>query len=129
MYILIHEKQNKQIKDINYNEPFIIKFKKHSINIYDDQIIDKYVKSAFDPKFNKLLADILTYLDEDDSDSATGKDLFNELESLENFLLNNYGMFISSTLKEFYMKNIRILACELKRKLLLFSKQNHLKVR
>jgi hypothetical protein len=114
MYILIHEKQNKQIKDINYNEPFIIKFKKHSINIYDDQIIDKYVKSAFDPKFNKLLADILTYLDEDDSDSATGKDLFNELESLENFLLNNYGMFISSTLKEFYMKNIRILACELK---------------
>lgn len=88
----------------------------NTVNIINQLIIDRVVESKYSKNFNNLMKKILEYLDDDDSDSSTALLYLDELSRLRDMLINKYVRYISPELKSKFMKNIRLLAHELKKK-------------
>lgn len=88
----------------------------NTVNIINQLIIDRVVESKYSKNFNNLMKKILEYLDDDNSDSSTALLYLDELSRLRDMLINKYVRYISPELKSKFMKNIRLLAHELKKK-------------
>ena len=83
------------------------------IIVYNQDLIDTLIKEKFYPNFNKLVKQILLFINEDgDPDEAPF--LLDELSRVYTTFLSNYDNYLSSKEKRNFNRNIHILSNELK---------------
>ncbi len=103
------EKTNFKIIDINKsNKEILIE---DNIKLNNQILIDKYYLEKIMPKINKISKKII---EDEDEDPSKIKSLYDELKKLRLFFLNNYEKNMSKKAVDYYMKNIRFLALELR---------------
>ena len=113
MYTLI--KRRGKIKSDNIIEllGYETKLNKETIIIYNQYLIDVFIKSKLMPDFDKLTKKILLFINEsDDSDDAVF--LLDELARLYTLYLNKYEKYLSAKEKRTFMKRMHVLSNELK---------------
>ena len=92
------------------------KIDKRNVIVYQQNLIDFLIKNKFMPEFNKLVTQIVLFLEEnDDNDSDNAVYLLEELSSLYNVYMNKYEKYLSAREKRDIIKNINILSNELKK--------------
>lgn len=122
MYKATKTKENYLILDFNLTEGYPLIIKKNKLKLFNQEMIDHLVRIKFSPELNELIASILAYLE---TDEGNANFLLGELEREHSILLNKYDKFISAKEKEHYMRNIRLLANELRQKIYNMTKVSH----
>lgn len=117
-YFLVKESLRIRIKSLESNRnSYIIKLEKQEILINYQKLIDKILLKELFKGLNPTLNRILAYLtEEDDTSEATGK-LYDDLAKQRSIILKKYDKYLSDIAKEEYLKKIRFLALELKKRL------------
>ena len=88
------------------------------VSIVDERIIKIFIKSNINFDFSKLASKVIIFLD-DDSDANDGTLLLSELNNLSNMIFNLYADYLTKTELNYYMRNIRLLVQEIKKRVLL----------
>ena len=88
------------------------------VSIVDERIIKIFIKSNINFDFSKLASKVIIFLD-NDSDADDGTLLLSELNNLSNMIFNLYGDYFTKTELNYYMRNIRLLVQEIKKRVLL----------
>lgn len=117
MYYLIKNKKNKLINrelSENYLE---LELNKKIIILNDQKLIDQLYLNKIIPKLEKLARKILLYLNTEEDDENETSLLYDELAKQRSIILKRYEKFLSNEAILLYMKNIRFLASELKKRL------------
>lgn len=87
------------------------KIKKNSVYIFYESWLKEILKKDFDPEYLKLVAQIISFLnDETDDDAST---LMLELEEMTMIFYNKYAKYLSKDTIKKYLKQINILKNEL----------------
>ena len=73
---------------------------------------------SFNFDFSKLASKVIIFLD-NDSDADDGTLLLSELNNLSNMIFNLYADYFTKTELNYYMRNIRLLVQEIKKRVLL----------
>lgn len=90
------------------------------VSIVDERIIKIFIKSNINFDFSKLASKVIIFLDNDsDSDADDGTLLLSELNNLSNMIFNLYADYFTKTELNYYMRNIRLLVQEIKKRVLL----------
>ena len=115
MYTLVKKRGKVKSDTILELYGFSTKIDKRNVIVYEQNLIDALIKNKFMPEFNKLVTQILIFLEENDgSDSDNAVFLLEELASLYNIFMNKYEKYLSNKEKKYILKNINILTNELK---------------
>ena len=126
MYTLIKKKNKYKCDMIIELIGYPVKINKQDIVVYNQDLIDMLIKEKFYPNFNKLVKQILLFINEDgDPDEAPF--LLDELSRVYTTFLSNYDKYLSSKEKRNINRNIHILSNELKqisRKRIVQTKSN-----
>ena len=88
------------------------------VSIVDERIIKIFIKSNINFDFSKLASKVIIFLD-NDSDADDGTLLLSELNNLSNIIFNLYADYFKKTELNYYMRNIRLLVQEIKKRVLL----------
>ena len=88
------------------------------VSIGDERIIKIFIKSNINFDFSKLASKVIIFLD-NDSDADDGTLLLSELNNLSNMIFNLYADYFTKTELNYYMRNIRLLVQEIKKRVLL----------
>ena len=88
------------------------------VSIVDERIIKIFIKSNINFDFSKLASKVIIFLD-NDSDADDGTLLLSELNKLSNMIFNLYVDYFTKTELNYYMRNIRLLVQEIKKRVLL----------
>lgn len=88
------------------------------VSIVDERIIKIFIKSNINFDFSKLASKVIIFLD-NDSDADDGTLLLSELNNLSNMIFNLYVDYFTKTELNYYMRNIRLLVQEIKKRVLL----------
>ena len=88
------------------------------VSIVDERIIKIFIKSNINFDFSKLASKIIIFLD-DDSDAEDGALLLSELNNLSNMIFNLYADYFTKNELNYYMRNIRLLVQEIKKRIIL----------
>lgn len=113
MYKLYKNRKKYHFKDSFDFLSFPIKINNTNILIGNDKLIKVLLKDNISKDFNKLVSKIIIFLDED-QDDETGVLLLTELANLQNIIFNLYSEFFTKKELDLYLRNIRLLANELK---------------
>ena len=121
-YILIKEDFITKIKNFDLsNSTYLIKISKKEILITNQNIIDKLLLQELFKKLNPVLNKIVFYLnDEEDNSESTGK-FYDELAKQRSIIIKKYENFLSQKARDEYLKKIRFLALELKKRLTTYT--------
>ena len=124
-YTLIKESHSSLIETYipNSNNYILEVKKKKKIIIISQKIIDKLILKEIMKELNPLLNKIVKYLASDEEDEETSSLLFDDLSKQRSIILKKYEKLLSAGAINSYMKKIRFLVLELKRKL--YSYNNH----
>lgn len=87
------------------------------VSIVDEGIIKIFIKSNINFDFSKLASKVIIFLDNDSDDDGTL--LLSELNNLSNMIFNLYADYFTKTELNYYMRNIRLLVQEIKKRVLL----------
>ena len=113
MYLLVRKNNKFRSDSILELIGFDTVIEQINIIIYKQQLIDKIIKEKLLPDYNRLVKKVLVFLEEDpDSDNA--QYLLDETARLYGIYLNKYQKFLSNSENDIFMKNIRLIANELK---------------
>lgn len=121
MYYLIKNKKSKLINrevSKNYLE---LELDKQKIILNNQKLIDQLYLNKIIPKLEKLAKKILLYLNTEDDDENETSLLYDELAKQRSIILKRYEKLLSDEAILKYMKNIRFLASELKKRLLTYN--------
>lgn len=88
------------------------------VSIVDERIIKIFIKSNINFDFSKLASKIIIFLD-DDSAAEDGALLLSELNNLSNMIFNLYADYFTKNELNYYMRNIRLLVQEIKKRIIL----------
>ena len=88
------------------------------VSIVDERIIKIFIKSNINFDFSKLASKVIIFLD-NDSDADDGTLLLSELNNLSNMIFNLDADYFTKTELNYYMRNIRLLVQEIKKRVLL----------
>lgn len=88
------------------------------VSIVDERIIKIFIKSNINFDFSKLASKVIIFLD-NDSDADDGTLLLSELNNLSNMIFNLYADYFTKIELNYYMRNIRLLVQEIKKRVLL----------
>lgn len=93
-----------------------VKLMKNKLMIYDNTINHKLTLEEFNNKYEKLLKKIINYLEnDDDTDSNIGVFYMDELSKLREEL-RYYSKYLTKSELDKFIRNIRLLANEIKHK-------------
>ena len=92
---------------------FPIKINNINVLIVNDKLIKVLLKDNISKDFNKLVSKVIIFLDEDQDDDTAAL-LLSELANLQNIIFNLYSEFFTKKELDLYLRNIRLLANELK---------------
>lgn len=113
MYKLCKNKKKYHFKDSFDFLSFPIKINNINVLIVNDKLIKVLLKDNISKDFNKLVSKVILFLDED-QDDETAVLLLSELANLQNIIFNLYSEFFTKKELDLYLRNIRLLANELK---------------
>lgn len=88
------------------------------VSIVDERIIKIFIKSNINFDFSKLASKVIIFLD-DDSAAEDGALLLSELNNLSNMIFNLYADYFTKNELNYYMRNIRLLVQEIKKRIIL----------
>ena len=113
MYTLIKKKNKFKCDMVIELIGYPTKLDDLDIIVYNQDLIDMLIKEKFYPNFNKLVKQILLFINEDgDPDEAPF--LLDELSRVYTTFLSNYDKYLSYKEKRSFNRNIHILSNELK---------------
>lgn len=122
MYFLIRKKEkNKFINRELSNNYLELEINKITIILNNQRLIDELYLNKIMPKLDALAKEILLYLNSEDDDEDKTSLLYDELAKQRSIILKRYEKFLSDEAVHKYMKNIRFLASELKKRLLTYN--------
>ena len=113
MYKLCKNKKKYHFKDSFDFLSFPIRINNINVLIVNDKLIKVLLKDNISKDFNKLVSKVILFLDEDQYDE-TAVLLLSELANLQNIIFNLYSEFFTKKELDLYLRNIRLLANELK---------------
>ena len=113
MYKLCKNKKKYHFKDSFDFLSFPITINNINVLIGNDKLIEVLLKDNISKDFNKLVSKVIIFLDED-QDDETAVLLLSELANLQNIIFNLYSEFFTKKELDLYLRNIRLLANELK---------------
>lgn len=113
MYKLCKNKKKYHFKDSFDFLSFPIRINNINVLIVNDKLIKVLLKDNISKDFNKLVSKVILFLDED-QDDETAVLLLSELANLQNIIFNLYSEFFTKKELDLYLRNIRLLANELK---------------
>ena len=116
-------KTKKKIKIKNISPPtnsLEHKINKQLIIISNGELIDKLLLKNLEPELNNLIKRILEYLTEEEDDADEAILLFDELARLRS-IFNEQEEKLSKSVVTNYMKKIRFVAFELKKRLIRYK--------
>ena len=113
MYKLYKNRKKYHFKDSFDFLSFPIKINNINVLIVNDKFIKVLLKDNISKDFNKLVSKVILFLDED-QDDETAVLLLSELANLQNIIFNLYSEFFTKKELDLYLRNIRLLANELK---------------
>ncbi|NLL02107.1 MAG: hypothetical protein GX265_03710 [Mollicutes bacterium] len=121
-YILIKEKDSIKVNsfDLSHNS-YTIKLKKREVLLVNQKIIDRILLIELFKKLNPLFKQIIFYLNEETDDTESAGKFLDELAKQRTIILNKYEKYLSLRAREEYLKNIRFLAIELKRRSITYT--------
>lgn len=122
MKFILMEKEIDKIINVELSKNiYIIKIKKQEINLIYQELIDRILLKEVFKSLNKTLNNTLKYLtDEEDNEEETSK-LYDELAKQRSIILKKYEKYLSALAKEQYLKKIRFLALELKKRAISYN--------
>lgn len=123
MYKLTKSKEKYTITCYNTGKYYPLKIKKNNILLAKEEMINHLIRIKYLPEYNKLIAKILSFLEDDSNDDAGI--LLDELAHEREILFNLYEKYLTAEEKEYYLKNIRILANELRSRIYSKTKEAH----
>lgn len=100
-----------------------LELKKKTINLNNQEITDIILLKEIMPKLDLLAKNILCYLTEDDDDESKTGLLYDDLARLRSVILKKYEKNLSDEAINKYMKKIRFLVLELKKRLRTYNYQ------
>ena len=116
MYILerkYHRYKTDSILDLIGYE---IKINRNKVYLYNQELIDLIIKDKFYPDYHKVVKQILIYLEDDDSDNEDATLYLEELFKYYDIYINKYEKYLSTKEKNRFMRELRSLTNELKKK-------------
>ena len=125
---LIKSKKKYKLIDQTVSDIYLkLDINKRSIIISNQHLIDTIYLNQIMSKINKIALKLLPLLDDEDSDYDELVLVYDELARLRDYILNNYDKYLSKSAKMAYLKNIRFLNLELKKKIRNYSFENQIK--
>ncbi len=117
-YILIKEKESNKVNkfDLSHNS-YTIKLNRREVLIVNQKIIDRILLMELFEKLNPVFKKIVCFLNEEADDPESAGKLLDELARQRSIILKKYEKYLSLRAREEYLKKIRFLAIELKRRL------------
>ena len=88
------------------------------VSSVDERIIKIFINSNINFDFSKLASKVIIFLD-DDSAAEDGALLLSELNNLSNMIFNLYADYFTKNELNYYMRNIRLLVQEIKKRIIL----------
>lgn len=127
MKLIKNKTKYKLIDQTISNNYLELNIKKHTIIINNQDLIDSIYLNKIMTKINKLALKLLPLMEEEDSDYDELILAYDDLSRLRDYILNNYDKFLSKKAKSYYLKNIRFLTLELKKKTRNYSYENQIR--
>lgn len=113
MYKLIKTRKKFKFKESFDFLSYPITINNIEISIVNEKIIKVLVKENINETFNKLVSNILKFIEDDESETDDEL-LLTQLYSLNNVIFNLYKDYFSKAELNKYARNIRLLVNELK---------------
>ncbi|MDD2409801.1 MAG: hypothetical protein PHD03_03680 [Bacilli bacterium] len=118
MYSLIKKKEKNKLLNRELSKNYLeLKLNKKTIILNNQKLIDQLYLKEIMPKLDKVTQKILLYLNSDNDDEEQANLLYDDLAKLRSLILKKYEKFLSKEAIHMYMKNIRFIASELKKRL------------
>lgn len=118
MYYLIKKKEKNLLINRELSKNYLkLEINKKTIILNNQKLIDELYLNKIMPKVDKIAKKILIYLKNEDDDQDQTSLLYDDLANLRSLILKKYEKCLSEEAILMYMKKIRFLASELKKRL------------
>lgn len=118
MYCLIKKKEKNILINRELSKHYLkLEIDKKIIILNNQKLIDQLYLNKIMPKINQISKRILIYLNNEDDDEDQTSLLYDDLAKLRSLILKKYENFLSEEAILMYMKSIRFLASQLKKRL------------
>lgn len=118
MYYLIKKKEKNILINSELSKNYLkLELNKKTIILNNQKLIDEFYLNKIMPKVDKIVKRILIYLNNEDDDQDQTSLLYDDLANLRSLILKKYEKCLSEEAILMYMKKIRFLASELKKRL------------
>ncbi|MDD4705864.1 MAG: hypothetical protein PHS24_01445 [Bacilli bacterium] len=118
MYYLIKKKEKNKLINRELSKNYLkLEINKKTIILNNQKLIDELYLNKIMPKIDQLANRILIYLNNEDDNQDQTSLLYDDLAKLRSLILKKYEKFLSEETIILYMKKIRFLASELKKRL------------
>ncbi len=89
----------------------------NEVTIVDRKMIDHILSLKFEKAFKKVVAMALTVINDEEEDDETGTEIvLGEVELVRDILLNRYQKFINYEKEQLFLKKLRIIENEMRKK-------------